>query len=108
MTPKATFLSHVGQNCMVVSCITYVDTVSVTIPDLLWELYSSNFFFGTVVSWVVCVVTVSVASLGLSSIFAFVAGHQLTEHERDELLATTAYFFVQRSLRARTFKNQEK
>ncbi|XP_073256263.1 propionyl-CoA carboxylase alpha chain, mitochondrial-like [Porites lutea] len=35
-------------------------------------------------------------------------GHQLTEHERDELLATTAYFFVQRSLRAKTFKNQEK
>ena len=62
----------------------------------------------TVVSWATCVVTVSVANLDLFSIFAFVSGHQLTEHERDELLATTAYFFVQRSLRAKTFKNQEK
>lgn len=35
-------------------------------------------------------------------------GHQLTEQERDELLATTAYFFVQRALKARTFKNQSK
>jgi len=32
----------------------------------------------------------------------------LTEQERDELLATTAYFFVQRALKARTFKNQSK
>jgi len=62
----------------------------------------------TVESWASCVVTVGVLSLDLFSIFAFVAGHQLTEHERDELLATTAYFFVQRSLRAKTFKNQEK
>ena len=61
-----------------------------------------------VVNWAACVVIVSVASLDLFSIFVFVAGHQLTEHERDELLATTAYFFVQRSLRAKTFKNQEK
>lgn len=35
-------------------------------------------------------------------------GHQLTEHERDELLATTAYFFVQRARKARAFKNQNK
>ena len=68
-------------------------------------IYFGNF---TVASWAACVVTVSVASLDLFPIFAFVAGHQLTEHERDELLATTAYFFVQRSLRAKTFKNQEK
>ena len=32
----------------------------------------------------------------------------MTEQERDELLATTAYFFVQRALKARTFKNQSK
>ena len=65
-------------------------------------------FAGELVGWAACVVTVNVTSLDLFSIFAFIAGHQLTEHERDELLATTAYFFVQRSLRAKTFKNQEK
>lgn len=35
-------------------------------------------------------------------------GHQLTEQERDELLATTAYFFVQRAKKAKSFKNQSK
>ncbi|CAH3146283.1 unnamed protein product [Pocillopora meandrina] len=35
-------------------------------------------------------------------------GHQLTEEERDELLATTAYFFVQRARKAMAFKNQSK
>ncbi|XP_048588525.1 propionyl-CoA carboxylase alpha chain, mitochondrial isoform X2 [Nematostella vectensis] len=33
-------------------------------------------------------------------------GHVLTEKEREELLATSAYMFVQRVRRARTFKNQ--
>ncbi|XP_068686339.1 propionyl-CoA carboxylase alpha chain, mitochondrial-like isoform X2 [Montipora foliosa] len=35
-------------------------------------------------------------------------GHQLTEQERDELLATTAYFFVQRAKKAKSFTNQSK
>lgn len=35
-------------------------------------------------------------------------GHQLTEEERYELLATTAYFFVQRARKAMAFKNQSK
>ncbi|XP_058941051.2 propionyl-CoA carboxylase alpha chain, mitochondrial [Pocillopora verrucosa] len=35
-------------------------------------------------------------------------GHQLTDEERDELLATTAYFFVQRARKAMAFKNQSK
>lgn len=40
--------------------------------------------------------------------FLFLTGHQLTEEERDELLATTAYFFVQRTRKATAFKNQSK
>lgn len=100
VTPKAAFLNHLGRNCMVLSCIAYVDTVSVTIPDLLWELYSSK--LGCLCCHCQCCKSCFIFH------FCFIAGHQLTEHERDELLATTAYFFVQRSLRAKTFKNQEK
>ena len=40
--------------------------------------------------------------------FYSTSGHQLTEEERDELLATTAYFFVQRARKAMAFKNQSK
>lgn len=85
-----------------VSWVACVDTVSVTTPALLLKLY------GCKLGYLCCHCQCHCQSLDLFSIFAFVAGHQLTEHERDELLATTAYFFVQRSLRAKTFKNQEK